>query len=300
MITATKRFGSYIVNNDVKLEDIAPQSHVASSTSETERPLLESNSTCAIPSYWTPLTLIEIEPYNHDCSFFRFILPDSDAISGRKTLGLPVGSFLLVECPTKDGQFTIRPYTSVSDDDEIWPVPTGNAEEVINSFQILCKRYDEWGQKESLVSNFLFTKTDHSYRPPGIVSNYIHKLTVGSTLRFKYDPKWCTGKMQYRLQRLTTLGLTNESNHHHDATSLLTLIAVGVGIAPMIHTLRYIFKARDIQLNKNPANHSARSEVSQVSKELSTASNIFGINTETPSVRIVLLYGVVSLSVHLY
>lgn len=53
------------------------------------------------------------------------------------------------------------------------------------TFDMLCKRYDQWGMKESIQTHFLFTKTDHSYRPAGAVSNYIHKLKVSDTVEFK-------------------------------------------------------------------------------------------------------------------
>eukprot|EP01038_Epipyxis_sp_PR26KG_P010224 gene10224-13755_t len=66
----------------------------------------------------------------------------------------------------------------------------------IYCFNLLCKRYDQWGIKESTQTHFLFTKTDHSYRPPGIVSNYIHQLKVGQTMRFKHNAS-CVGRINY-------------------------------------------------------------------------------------------------------
>ncbi len=74
---------------------------------------------------------------------------------------------------------TVRPYTSISDDD----VLSSSAE--TGHFELLCKRYDQWGKEETAQTHFLFTKTNHSYRPAGTVSNHIHKLKVGETMKFK-------------------------------------------------------------------------------------------------------------------
>ena len=154
MITSEKLFGSYRLKK-VVLDD----------TNES------STETCILPSEWQPLTLIERRAYNHDTSIFRFkLLNDSDH------LNLAVGCYLLVRAPCcdHDGSDAIRPYTAVS-----------NNNTSIGYFDILCKRYDEWGVKETASSNFLFTKTDHSYKPKGACSNYIHSLKIGDSLEFK-------------------------------------------------------------------------------------------------------------------
>lgn len=104
-------------------------------------------------------------------SIFRFKLP-----SESPRLNLPIGATLLIRGPGKDhdGGDAIRPYTSITDN----RIAEGY-------FDILCKRYDQWGVKESLNTHFLFTKTDHSYRPAGALSNHIHSLRVGDTIEFK-------------------------------------------------------------------------------------------------------------------
>lgn len=181
MITAKKVFGSYVLQ-DVGLIDIASGSQQSREDSNDA----EFLTSCAIPAHWTSLKLLEIKKYNHDTSLLRFSLP-----LDKRRLDLPVGSFLLIRAPgcEKDGKDAIRPYTSVSDD---YLVHDFNSQSS-GSFQILCKRYDEWGIRESKEANFLFTKSDHSYRPPGAASNYIHKLVIGSSLDFRFTKK-CIGR----------------------------------------------------------------------------------------------------------
>lgn len=185
MISAKKVFGSYVLK-DVSMLDIAPNHTISPVSSIRQCRLI--NTTCAIPSEWTSLELVEIRKYNHDTSILRFRLP-----LGCRRLDLPVGSFLLIKapCSERDGKDAIRPYTSISDDDQQLDL-----KESSGSFEILCKRYDEWGAKENKVTHFLFTKTDHSYRPPGAASNYIHKLVVGSTLSFQYTSD-CVGRLTF-------------------------------------------------------------------------------------------------------
>ncbi|RYH17036.1 hypothetical protein EON65_29180 [archaeon] len=92
-----------------------------------------------------------------------------------------------------DGSDAIRPYTSVSDDSPAdnpsshsrTPSTIDSSHSPTGTFAILVKRYDEWGVKEAPQTHFLFTKTNHSYKPPGAVSNYIHKLSVGENVMFK-------------------------------------------------------------------------------------------------------------------
>jgi len=126
-------------------------------------------SGCAITNEWTPLVLELKTPYNDDTSIFKFRLPN-----GKASLLLPIGSFLLVLVPDLSGslEFDIRPYTSISDQND-------------GTFDILCKRYDQWGVKETPETHFLFTKTNHSYKPAGRVSNYIHSRNVGDVVMFK-------------------------------------------------------------------------------------------------------------------
>lgn len=89
------------------------------------------------------------------------------------------------------GGDAVRPYTSVFDGGDaesyrfIDPKLVANTDDSRNTFTIMCKRYDQWGKKESIETHFLFTRTDHSYRPPGAVSNYLHSLRIGDKAKFK-------------------------------------------------------------------------------------------------------------------
>lgn len=199
MISAKKVFGSYVLQ-DISLVDIAPNHANKTPSSISDEP--SSLDVCAIPREWTSLELLAIKKYNHDTSILRFKLP-----LGRTRLDLPVGSFLLVKAPgsERDGKDAVRPYTSISDDD------IALDGESSGSFEILCKRYDEWGAKENSQTHFLFTKTDHSYRPPGAASNYIHKLTVGSTLDFQYTAD-CVGRMNFPFLQPDYKGSIDEDN----------------------------------------------------------------------------------------
>lgn len=186
MISAKKVFGSYVLQ-DVGLLDIAPDhSNIGVPSSGSPSAFITK---CAIPSDWICLELLEVNKYNHDTSILRFKLP-----LGKKRLDLPVGSFLLIKAPgsERDGRDAIRPYTSISDDDSF----SSSCSLETGSFEILCKRYDEWGMKEDGKSNFLFTKTDHSYKPPGAASNFIHNLVVGSKLSFQYTAE-CVGRNNF-------------------------------------------------------------------------------------------------------
>lgn len=211
MITTEKRFGSYVLKK-IDYEDILQSnastliandnvdtyddhnydddSEIDSPPGGTDIPLKPSGRSssgssgssssvnCSIPSEWTSLELLSIDVYNHDTSIFTFQLPIGRGI---KYLNLPAGGFLLVLGPNcdHDGGHAIRPYTSISDD------YYDNRDKVTGSFKVLCKRYNQWGVKESIQTNFLFTRTNHSYRPPGALSNYIHRLNVGDHLQFK-------------------------------------------------------------------------------------------------------------------
>lgn len=169
MINSRKVFGSYVVDR-VDVDKVESAS--------TTRPPDSSSGRCCIPSEWTGLTLLSVTPCNHDTSLFKFQLPLNFS-----KLNLPIGGFLLVRAPDCEhgGGDAIRPYTSVQDDDL-------NSGSITGTLELLCKRYDQWGVKESLQTHFLFTKTDHSYRPPGAVSNFIHKLKIGDQLMVKREP----------------------------------------------------------------------------------------------------------------
>jgi hypothetical protein len=169
MITNEKRFGSYVLEKATTLFLDERLGFESTSSAERER----DNGACAIPNAWTSLALVEINPVNYNTSIFRFRL-----LSGDDHLCLPLGSFLLIKAPQceHDGSDAIRPYTNIEDE---------SLAESAGYFDILCKRYDEWGVKENIKSNFLFTRTDHSYRPKGAVSSYLHGLRLGDEVLFR-------------------------------------------------------------------------------------------------------------------
>lgn len=196
MIDSVKSYGSYkLVKYIAKVDDADEEQKV---------------STCVIPNRWTPLTLIGRIKYNEDTSIFRFSLPN-----GHEKLSLPIFSHLLVCAPGEniDGTDAIRPYTSISD------------ETVTGYFEIMVKRYDEWGTKETPKTHFLFTKTDHSFKPPGRVSNHIHRLQIGDQLLFQHN-RYCLS----RISEWPMVGIRT-----------ITMLVVGAGIAPMIYALSRIF-----------------------------------------------------------
>ena len=226
MITNVLQFGSYVRTESVSSNDIA----AANPFQETDNHNFFHS--CAIPNVWIDLRLLQIHAYNHDTSIFRFQLPPN-----KQRLNLPVGCYLLIKHPSDAA--TVRPYAAVHDDD----VLNGNLNDHdTGSFEILCKRYDEWGQKESPSTHFLFTKTDHSYRPPGIMSNYLHNLKIGEKACFQFN-QVCMG----------SLGRHLRSFSQHESLSTLTMIAVGVGVAPMIACLRSLFEQRDQDIQEHSA-----------------------------------------------
>lgn len=203
MISSDLKFGSFILKPSTSLFDDD----------------LDDNKTnedhffnCAIPSRWTKLMLFAVEKYNDDTSLLTFELP-----SGAQKLNLPLGGYLLVKAPNCEHETqsdAIRPYTSISDQDD---------ETNIGKFTLLVKRYDSWGVKESAQTHFLYTKTNHSYKPPGVVSNYLHHLHVGESVEFKFSCT-CVGRLRMDLWPSTI--------------NCITLIAVGVGVSPMIQIIR--------------------------------------------------------------
>jgi len=207
MISTEKRFGQYVLRPATDIyKDVLL---------DTDSDDVLHELQCSIPPRWTRLKLVEIRRYNHDTSFFRFELPE-----GTSKLHLPPGSHMLIKAPNCEhgGGDAIRPYTSVTSEEE--QVKTG-------TFELLVKRYAEWGVKESPQTHFLFTKTDHTYRPAGAVSNYIHSLAPGDDLEFKHVAS-CVGRFPIPLPL---------------QVKSWTLIAVGVGVAPMISIIRHIFSS---------------------------------------------------------
>jgi len=216
--------------------------NICTSSSSTYQIHLKRASECYIGPTWTRLKLLSVQPYNHDTSVFEFELPDPDAY-----LSLPVTAHLLVRAPEtnslqnesipiasvdmnmvseekKDAAETnelyhARPYTAVEEDSP-------------GKFKIMVKRYAEWGVPESQLKKkhkvFLFSKTDHSYKPAGKVSNHVHSLRVGQMLEFKHNDL-CLGRIQYPFD-------TNVTS--------ITMIAVGAGVAPMIRVLRALIDGK--------------------------------------------------------
>jgi hypothetical protein len=272
MITTVKKYGSYLLSNATPYSrDIIDD--------PTEPSLVSS---CTISSFWSELSLLSITPYNHDTSIFRFALPPE-----AEKLNLPIGGFLLVLAPGRehDGTDAVRPYTSITDD------VIQNKEGFIPSFDILCKRYDQWGIPESSHNNFLFTKTNHSYRPPGAVSTYLHSLKIGDKVKFKHNSH-CLGKIAYPFP----------------GSKKLMMIAVGAGIAPMIQILRRLFKdyeraisscstslnMDDIEINLG--DYSEEVKGSGIDNQIDKQSSDSNRNQFPQINQIVLFYGVVCLN----
>eukprot|EP00961_Rhodomonas_salina_P197127 2660556-Rhodomonas_salina.1 len=68
--------------------------------------------------------------------------------------------------PAEGEQDEVRPYTPISDNS------------MVGKFQLIIKRYPAWGDPSF----------PHNYKPPGKMSNYIHNLEIGATVRFKHIP----------------------------------------------------------------------------------------------------------------
>jgi ferredoxin-NADP reductase len=159
MIGTTQEFGSYKLTPATTyfkhdLED-------APTTIQFEQ--------CLLGNQWTSCELLSTRRYNHDSTVFRFKLPATES------LNLKPGAYLLIKAPNREhnGGDAIRPYTTISFDNPI------------AYFDILVKRYDEWGDPNDW-------KTAHSYRPKGVVSNYIHELKIGETAEFKHTASCAT------------------------------------------------------------------------------------------------------------
>ena len=218
MISTEKVFGQYVLRPATEIF----RHHLSDSAEEHA-------STCAISTRWTPLTLVSVTPYNHDTSLFCFSLSLllSRHPSEAAGLDLPVGACMLIRAPNCEhlpmGGDAIRPYTTISSEEEI---------RATGCMSIMVKRYDEWGKRETPSTHFLFTKTDHTFRPAGAVSNYIHRLKVGDTLEFKHTRE-CVGRFP------SPVPLEN---------IFWSLIAVGVGIAPMINIMRHLLQSASRQV----------------------------------------------------
>ena len=153
-------------------------------------------------------------PYNHDTSIFEFAVPNGYAAD--QPLCLPTCACLLLkapgcEHPWNGGGDAIRPYTPISKED------------MKGKFQLLIKRYREWGQAptKGQSGRALY----ESYRPAGAVSNYLYSLEPGKgSALFAHREK--NVKIQYPFH----------------GVKKITMVAVGVGIAPMIQALEKILE----------------------------------------------------------
>jgi cytochrome-b5 reductase len=209
MIDSEYRFGSFVPVIPKIYKDAVSDDTTAHT--DYEQKIDEAND-CFIGPKWTALKLITVEPHNHDTSVFEFELPESSAL-----LKLPITAHLLVKAPGSgaagEDEEHVRPYTAI---EECHP----------GRFKIMVKRYPEWGVPEAKLKQqnktFLYAKTDHSYKPPGKVSNYIHSLSIGQSLSFKFNHV-CHGKIRYPFEENITA---------------ITMIAVGAGVSPMIRILR--------------------------------------------------------------
>jgi hypothetical protein len=137
--------------------------------------VLEYASCCTIPTSWIELPVLDIQVYNHDTSIFTFEVPP-----GHDNLSLPTCACLLALGPGADhnGSDAIRPYT---------PISPGDRKQ---SFQLLIKRYDQWGQKcdpGSIFASFAYNTNPHSYKPKGAMSNYFFERKVGDTVQVFRD-----------------------------------------------------------------------------------------------------------------
>jgi hypothetical protein len=131
---------------------------------------------CAIPTEWIELPLLRISPYNHDTSIFSFGLPPSPH-SDSRCLNLSTCGCLLLLAPDCEhgGGDAIRPYTPIS-----------NNLTAVGYFDLLIKRYDQWGQKcepETIFSYFNYNVTQHAYKPKGAVSNYLFERKIGDLVK---------------------------------------------------------------------------------------------------------------------
>lgn len=213
MIDCDVSFGAFVPKVPKIYQDMACEDGDNDNSNSEDRA-----SPCAIGPRWSALMLRSRSKYNHDTSIFEFDLPDSNSF-----LELPVTAHILVKAPGQDGEerSAVRPYAAIKETKK-------------GSFSLMVKRYDEWGVPESDQSQnryFLYVKTDHSYKPPGVVSTYIHSLKVGQSLDFKHNAV-CLGKVDYPF---------------HESITAITMIGVGIGVTPMIRILQAILDNNNLK-----------------------------------------------------
>ena len=179
-------------------------------------------SACCVPmDRWTPLRLLSVAAASHDSALFEFALPE-----GARALGLPTCACLLARAPGCEhgGGDAVRPYTPVAET----PAEEGEGEDGgggdrAGSFTLLVKRYAAWGDPRHA----------HSYRPAGAVSNHVFGLVPGvDSLEFKHVP--ANVKLPYA-HPCGSMGFRTAAG---ERVRTITMVAVGVGVAPMAQALR--------------------------------------------------------------
>jgi len=165
---------------------------------------LEYASTCVLPTTWQRCRLLRVLPYNHDTSVFEFEVP-----GGSGSLQLPTCACLLLKAPGCEhawngGGDAVRPYTPIS--------PEG----MQGKFQLLIKRYREWGTPPDARFQQGYA-IRNSYRPAGAVSNHLFELVPGEGFA-----EFCHKKPNVKIQ------------YPFKGVKRVTMVAVGVGIAPMV------------------------------------------------------------------
>lgn len=177
---------------DLKLIEITPYNHDTSIFSfslprasqltrngENLSPTDRENNGESFDSPYEPVILAK----NNDDTLEDNIGTDIDLSVGTEELDkagdyllLPTCACLLAMAPASDhnGQDAVRPYTPISSSKQK------------GSFQLLIKRYDEWGQKcepGTIFASFAYNLNPHSYKPKGAMSNYLFSKKVGDTVK---------------------------------------------------------------------------------------------------------------------
>lgn len=115
------------------------------------------------PSQFKEVTLVTKEVVNHNTRLFRFALDHP-----KQRLGLPIGQHITFKAKMMDGKDCFRPYTPVSDDDQLGFV------------DFVIKVYEE-----------------------GKMSKYVDSMVIGQKLLFK-GPK---GRFSYEPNKYKSIGM---------------------------------------------------------------------------------------------
>ncbi|GMH58911.1 hypothetical protein TrST_g10239 [Triparma strigata] len=132
---------------------------------------------------------------------------DTSIFTFGRSLMLPTCACLLLRAPNSEhgGGDAVRPYTPIAERE--------------GEFDLLIKSYKQWG-----------VAGQRNYRPPGAVSSYLFSLQAGTKVDFKHIK--FNLKIPYNI---------NHEGFGFDGVKTITMVAVGVGIAPMIQALNEIF-----------------------------------------------------------